>query len=135
MNRRAFLATTAAAFALPGLAQAMTEYTPGLVKSELAAGKTVFIDFGADWCSTCARQERVINALRGKNPAYDENISFVRVDWDEYRTADITKSLAIPRRSTLVVLKGNDEIGRIVAGTSEAQIKELLDAALSAAVA
>lgn len=135
MNRRAFLATTAAALSLPGLSVAMTAYTPGLVQSELQAGKTVFIDFGADWCTTCARQERVINALREANPAYDENISFVRVDWDEYRSADITRDLAIPRRSTLVVLKGNEEIGRIVAGTGEAQIKGLMDAALGAATA
>ncbi len=135
MNRRAFLVTSAATLSLPGLAQAMTAYTPGLVQSELQAGKTVFIDFGADWCTTCARQERVINALRDANPAYDANITFIRVDWDQYRTADLTRDLAIPRRSTLVVLKGDEEIGRIVAGTSEAQIQGLMDAALGAATA
>ena len=105
MNRRSFLlATTATLIAGPALA--MVDYTPGLVQAELAAGKTVFLDFGADWCSTCARQERVITALRAENPNYDANISFIRVDWDDYRGAEITTSLGIPRRSTLVVLKG-----------------------------
>jgi hypothetical protein len=36
----------------------------------------------------------------------------------------------IPRRSTLIVLRGEDELGRIVAGTSESQIKGLMDKGL-----
>jgi hypothetical protein len=42
--------------------------------------------------------------------------------------------LNIPRRSTLVVLKGDQELGRIVAGTRKGDIKALLDRALQAAV-
>ncbi len=136
MDRRSFIAlSAAAAAALPFAAQAEVDYTPGLVATELAAGKTVFLDFSASWCSTCAAQARMINALKGENPAYAENVVFVRVDWDQYRTADITKSLQIPRRSTLVVLKGEEELGRIVAGTARDQIKELMDVALAAATA
>ena len=135
MNRRTFLVTTAAVAAAGPALTAGMDYAPGLVKSELAAGKTVFLDFAADWCTTCRAQERVINALKSENPAYEANISFIRVDWDDFRTADITRELNIPRRSTLVVLKGDAELGRIVAGTSKGQIKSLMDAALSAASA
>ncbi len=136
MHRRTFL-TSAAALTLagPALAGAGTAYKPGLVDKELAAGKTVFVDFYTDWCTTCRSQERTINALKAANPAYEENISFIAVDWDKYATSDLSKRLKIPRRSTLVVLRGNEELGRIVAGTSKAQIKELMDAALSAATA
>lgn len=136
MDRRSFLALSAAAAAvLPGMALAELDYTPGLIDAELAAGKTVFVDFAASWCSTCAAQERIIGALKAENPAYEANIVFVRVDWDQYRRDDITTSLAIPRRSTLVVLKGDQELGRIVAGTGRDQIKALLDTALGAATA
>ena len=136
MDRRHFLALSAAAsavLALPAQAAQMVDYTPGLVEAELAAGKTVFLDFAADWCSTCAAQKRVIQALQADNPAYQANIVFIRVDWDDYRTAEITQRLAIPRRSTLVVLKGDQELGRIVAGTGRAQIAALLDTARAAA--
>ncbi len=133
MNRRDFLATTAAALAVAPAALAATDYTPGLVDAELAAGKTVFLDFKASWCSTCAAQDRVINALKSANPAYEQAISFVDVDWDTYKSADLTKRLNIPRRSTLVVLKGDQELGRIVAGTGQAEIKALMDTALTAA--
>jgi len=134
MKRRDFLICSSTAVAMPmsALAEAQ-EYIPGLVQIELAAGKTVFLDFTATWCSTCAAQERVINALKAENPAYEAAISFVDVDWDTYRNANLTRVLNIPRRSTLVVLKGNTELGRIVAGTSRKQIKALMDLALGAA--
>jgi len=136
MNRRTFIAATSAAalIAPAAFAGAKTiDYTPGLVDKALEEGKTVFIDYAADWCSTCARQERVINALRKANPAYDDAMMFVRVDWDKYGKEDISVFRNIPRRSTLIVLKGEDELGRIVAGTSEADIKALMDKGLAAA--
>lgn len=103
------------------------------IAKALAEGKTVFVDYAADWCSTCAAQARVITALRAENPAYDENIVFVRVDWDLWGDAPVATSRNIPRRSTLIALKGDRELGRIIAGTSRSAIKALLDAALAAA--
>lgn len=135
MDRRSFIALTAAGLTLPRIASAASDYTPGLVQKHLAAGDTVFLDFKADWCSTCAAQERVINALRGENPAYDQAITFINVDWDQYGRSDLVKSLQIPRRSTLVVLKGDQELGRIVAQTSQSKIQALMDSALAAASA
>ena len=136
MNRRDFLSLTAAVSLVPALARAdAMDYSPGLVTKALADGKTVFLDFKASWCSTCARQERVINTLRTENPAYDEYITFINVDWDQHSQSELAKSLRIPRRSTLVVLKGDEELGRIVAGTSKSDIQALMNTALTAATA
>ena len=136
MHRRKFL-TSAAAMALagPAFAATGTAYTPGLVNKMLAAGETVFVDFYTDWCTTCRRQERVINALLAENPDYKANISFVSVDWDKFASSKLSVRLNIPRRSTLVVLRGDKELGRIVAGTRETEIKALLDTALVSATA
>ncbi len=135
MDRRSFLTVTAGALLAPFAAQAASAYKPGLVNTHLAKGDTVFLDFKASWCSTCAAQERVIKALKSENPAYEANITFIDVDWDTYGRSDLVKSLNIPRRSTLVVLKGEQELGRIVAQTGRTQIKTLMDAALGAATA
>lgn len=132
MNRRAFLAS-AGAFALAPLtasAAGFVDYTPGLIDTALRDGKTVFVDYSADWCSTCLRQERVISALRQQNGAYDSAMMFVRVDWDQFKNAEVTTSRGVPRRSTLLVLRNNDELGRLVAATSESQIKALMDRGL-----
>lgn len=137
MKRREFLAVSAAAASatlVPTLAfAAPLDYVPGMLDDNLAAGKTVFLDFKASWCGTCAAQERVLNKLKAENPAYEQAIVFINVDWDTYGKSTMAERMRIPRRSTLVALKGKDEIGRIVAETRESRIKALLDETLGAA--
>ncbi len=135
MHRRNFLALSAGLTLLPFATRATsaTHYTPGAAEAAMDAGKVVLLDFWASWCSTCAAQERVLAFLKAENLAYEQNIVFFVVDWDEHGKGDLSKSLKIPRRSTLVALKGRQELGRIVAGTSRADIKALLDTALAAA--
>jgi len=132
MDRRTFLITAAAASGVPfaALAADFIDYTPGAIDAALAEGKTVFVDYSASWCGTCKRQGRVIEALRAANPAYDAKLTFIKVDWDTYKDDEVTVFRNIPRRSTLLVLRGEDELGRVVAGTSENQIKALMDTGL-----
>lgn len=136
INRRLFLTSALALAATPLLgavtakASDFVDYTPGVIDEALAAGQTVFVDYSATWCGTCRRQERVVNNLRASNPAYDQAMTFVRVDWDTYRTHEVAVRRSIPRRSTLLVLKGNQELGRIVAGTSATEIRLLMDKGL-----
>ncbi|MEM9796215.1 MAG: thioredoxin family protein [Pseudomonadota bacterium] len=138
MNRRAFILTSTALVVIAGHAAAggagFVDFDASdPITAALDEGKTVLVDYAADWCSTCARQERIITALRAANPAYDENIVFIRVDWDDFGNAPVTTSRNIPRRSTLIVLRGDDELGRLVAGTREGDIQALMDRALQAA--
>ena len=133
MKRREFLALGAAAILapLPALAnEGWVEYEWGGLEPLLARGDTVLLDYSAVWCGTCKAQERAINGIRSASPAYDSAITFVRVDWDDYSREDVTTSRNIPRRSTLVLLRGDQELGRIVADTRSAQIQALMDLGL-----
>lgn len=134
MIRRTFILGLAAAAAFPAagasVAAGFVDYKPGVIEKALASGKTVFVDYAATWCTTCKAQERVIAQLLKENPAYARSMTFVRVDWDEYGNQPVARDRNIPRRSTLLVLRGNKELGRIVAGTSKAEIKALLDKGL-----
>lgn len=134
MNRRSFLVSTAALALLPLGLQAAEPilYTPGSAEAAIDEGKIVLLDFWASWCSTCAAQERVLSALKAENAAYEQTIVFYKIDWDTYSKDTLATELKIPRRSTLVLLKGREELGRIVAGTSTEDIKALLDKALAA---
>lgn len=132
MDRRHFIASTAALAMAPLAVQAATsvDYAPGVIETALSEGKTVFVGYTAKWCGTCKTQERVIDALLEENPSYADAMTFVRVDWDDFKGHEVTTSRGIPRRSTLLVLRGDEELGRVVAGTSKAQIKALMDLGL-----
>jgi len=134
MHRRTFLAGLTAAAAVASLpahaATGFVDYAPGVIEDALAAGRTVFVDYSAVWCLTCRTQARVISRLTEANPAYAKAMLFVRVDWDDFGDHPVTRDRNVPRRSTLLVLRGKRELGRIVAGTSEAEIRALLDKGL-----
>ena len=72
----------------------------------------------------------MLKKLRASYPEYDKLITFVLIDWDTFSSHAVTTSRSIPRRSTLVLIKDSEEIGRLVAQTSEQKIKALLDSGL-----
>ena len=141
MRRRDFMLMTAGVTLAAPLvfapaaraAVTMLDYTPGLIEERLKAGEVVFVDYHATWCTTCAAQQRVLAALTEANPAYAEKITFINVDWDTWKKDAVTTSRNIPRRSTLLLLKGDQELMRIVAGTKKADIQAMLDMGLSVA--
>lgn len=143
MKRRDFIAggaTLALLPAAPGLLRAADlpaplVYEPGVLAQRLDAGETVFLDFKASWCTTCAAQTRVLDKLKAENPAYLKHVTFIDVDWDTFGRSQMVARMRIPRRSTLVVLKGDEELGRLVADTREEKIRALMDTALDAAQA
>ena len=130
LNRRLFLAGLAAAGTTTLLSTpsyAAVDFDEATFNEKLAAGEPVLLDFKADWCSTCRRQERVIGQLRADNPAY-QAVTVMFADWDMYRGTELVKRFNVPRRSTLIAFKDGVEVGRVVAGTGQAQIAALFDA-------
>lgn len=108
-------------------------YKPGILAEYLGRGATVLLNFRASWCATSATQTRVLNKVKAENAAYIQNITFVEADWDTYGRAQFATRMGIPRRATLVVLKGDDELGRLVAETRAEKIRDLMATALAAA--
>lgn len=129
-TRRKFLSTTALAVvsaALPFSANAKTvPYSHETFDQMVASGETFLMGVHAKWCSTCDRQKRVINALRTQGEPY-KSMTLLAVDWDENRTSPLIGKYNVPRRSTLIMFKDGKEVGRVVAGTSTDQIKQLID--------
>ena len=119
-----------ALFVIPVQAGDTLDYEPGMIKEALLNGETVIVEYGAHYCSACKAQARAINSLRAENPQYDENITFVRVEWTEYRDHEVATERNVPRMTTILLLKGNEEIDRIIAGNKN-KIKELLDLGLT----
>lgn len=133
ITRRHLLAGFAGLGAASLLAGASTalefiDFTGSELDSLVASGKPYLIDFHASWCTTCAAQQRVLDALQGESAAY-RAIPILRVDWDTYGNGALAREMAIPRRSTLVLMRGTSELGRLVAETRKDRISTLLDLA------
>lgn len=92
-----------------------------------AAGEIIVVDIAADWCPTCKAQARVMAKLRDKPEFADYRI--MRVNFDTQR--DIVREFRAPRQSTLIVFRGRDEVGRVIAQTGEDQLDALWRAALT----
>ena len=73
----------------------------------------------------------MLKKLRASNSEYDKSITFVLIDWDTFKSDSITTSRKIARRSTLVLIKGGVEIGRLVAQASEQKLRAFIDAGLN----
>ena len=79
------------------------------------------------------RPRKIISYLKSGNPNYEKHITFIDVGLELFGKSKLVKQLNIPRRSTLVVLKENNELTRLVAETQRKNIKYLMDTALGAA--
>ena len=80
------------------------------VSRQLAAGRTVFIDFTAAWCLTCQVNERVVLSRPEIQAAFREkNVAFLVADWTR-RAPAITAALQTYGREgvpTYVILRPN----------------------------
>lgn len=123
------IAGAMAAVSLPAMAGNSVDYDPTVLQGAVDSGKPYLLDFAASWCATCKAQERVLAGLQAENAAYN-GIQILRVDWDIHRSGPLVATLAIPRRSTLVLMQGQTELGRVVAQTSQSAIAALLDLGL-----
>ena len=90
----------------------------------------MLVEFSASWCGVCRAQQAVIRDLKASNPAYAENIKFVRVNWDRYRNSEISRKFGARSQSTLVLAKGDKILGTVTYDSSQQNIKNLLDLAL-----
>jgi len=71
-----------------------------------------------------------VSALIDANPAY-QVVKVMKVDWDTFRSHQITKDLRVRRQSTLVIFNDGAEIDRLIAQTSAQAIEQLFTKALA----
>jgi len=117
--------TTLLVFGVSALAD-FKDFSQQTFKKAQMTGETVVVDFHAKWCSTCKKQEPVLNEIVNM-PGYEKVVA-LKADYDEEK--DLKKSLGVTKQSTVVVFKGGKEVARSTGVTSKAELKALIDMGL-----
>lgn len=129
-NRRLFVACLLFSAVVPinigAQAAQRVSFNPATFAAAQKAGKPILVDIAASWCPTCKAQQPILRQLM-KDARHSELVIF-EVDFDSQKEA--VRSFNARSQSTLIVFKGEMEIGRSVGDTNPASIAALLDAAL-----
>jgi thiol-disulfide isomerase/thioredoxin len=109
-----------------GGAHAATEaFTEERFKALQAADALVLVDVHADWCPTCAKQQKVLDAYEAARPAVE--LHRLLVDFDDQKRW--VKHFRAPRQSTLILYRGTEQLWFGVAETRENKLFEAIDEA------
>jgi len=95
-------------------------------KEVLESEIPVIIDFYADWCMPCRMQAPVFEEL---SKQYEGKLKFCKLNTDENQ--ELSMAFNIQGIPALSIVKGNEEIGRIVGFHPEPLLKKEIDRILN----
>lgn len=126
MNLARFI-VSAVLVAITSLAHALDvkPYSADALAAAEKAGQPVALHFHADWCPTCRAQDQSLKTLKDEKGL---DLTVLTVNYDTEK--DLKKRFGIRTQSTMVVLKGTQEVSRLVGDTSADGIRKALKAAL-----
>jgi len=112
--------------ATSALAGEIKPYNEAAFTEAKAAGKTVLLDFHADWCPVCRKQGPVLESLVQEDKLKD--IAAFKVNYDH--ETGLKKQLKVTSQSTLIVFKGEQAVSRAVGVTDKDKIRSLIEKGL-----
>ncbi len=133
MNIRKFLAITMIGLATLALGATGLYFTtaqqtnfdnPAFVEAQ-QDGRPILVHVTATWCGTCQQQMRIVANLADRPDFRDFEI--FRLDYDSQREASQYFNAL---QSTLIVYRGEREVGRVFAEANPTSIETLLRRAL-----
>jgi len=121
MRQFAALAALMAVSAL-SLASPLLPFDAKAFDALTVSGKPVAVAVHASWCPTCKAQKPIQTALM-QDPKFKDYTMFV-VDFD--KDTDALKRFHVIKQSTLIVFKGQSEVGRSIGDTDRGSMEALM---------
>ena len=130
LNRRYLLGalalSAALSFAVAASAMDKKPFDQKAFDAAQAAGTPILVEVTASWCPVCKAQAPILSQLRGE-AKFKELVSF-NIDFDSQK--DLLRKFNVQKQSTLIVFKGNQEMGRSTGDTNAGSIASLLGKAI-----
>ncbi|MCM0022181.1 MAG: thioredoxin family protein [Tagaea sp.] len=125
--RRTLLALSGAALlATPALARPSAKFTEAAFKAAQDADKSILVEITAVWCPACKAQAPVLERLL-TSAKFRDYVVFT-IDFDSEKDAMRRFEARLP--GTLLVFKGEDQMGRSLADTDPVSLAALLEMGL-----
>ena len=109
----------------PQRPQQREAFTPERFRALQEQGALILVEVFADWCPTCAMQQRVLTDFREQHPAMPLHTLTVNFDTQK----EWVRHFGAPRQSTLIIYKGRERLWFSVAETRAGVIGAQLIAA------
>ena len=123
MNRYVMLFSLAVlSFADSGFAAEQQAFDASAFAALQKADKPILIDVRADWCPTCKQQAPILSSLLA-SPEF-KGYTMLEVNFD--KEPAVLRQFKVTQQSTLIVFKGNAEVGRSTGDTNKDGIAALL---------
>jgi thioredoxin 1 len=103
-------------------------FTPERFAALQDQGALILVDVFADWCSTCAQQQRILAEFRERHP--EVPLHTLTVDFD--RQKQYVRQFRAPRQSTFILYRGTERVWFSVAETDRDRIFAELNRAAAA---
>lgn len=91
-------------------------------------GALILVDVFADWCPTCAQQQRILAEFRERHP--EVALHVLTVDFDSQK--QYVRRFRAPRQSTFILYRGEERLWFSVAETDRDTIFAALNGAAAA---
>jgi thioredoxin 1 len=106
------------------IAQAAQPFSADGFQAAQRSNKSILVDVTAPWCPTCKAQRPVIAALEKSNP----QLVVMEIDFDTSK--DLLRKFGVQTQSTLIVYKGDKEVGRSTGVTDATAVSNMVKKAL-----
>jgi len=98
-----------------------TNFTEEIFENAKASGKTIVINSYEVWCGTCSKQTKILDQ------AEKEFKDIIFLSYEQSKNKDIAQKLEVEYWTTIVVYKGNKEVGRIMGQTDKKIIYSIIE--------
>jgi thiol-disulfide isomerase/thioredoxin len=108
------------------MAGEMKSYSEAAFSEAKAGGKTVLLDFHADWCPVCQKQGPLLQSLLQEDKF--KGIVAFKANYDN--ETELKKQFKVTNQSTLIVFKGEKAVSRATWVSDKEKIRALMEKGL-----